>query len=160
VGLTWRDLDMGRNMATVTEKGDKTRCVLYSETTRRALLRWRCLGVGSGRWVFSSLKTGERLQTTSVNRILERLKAKSGAEGPCNPHSFRHAFARNYVLAGGDLASLSELLGHSDVSVTKSFYARFLVEELREKHAELSPVNTLDLAAIVYEEASHVSAGS
>jgi len=152
VSLTWRDLDLGRNMATVVEKGDKMRCVLFSETTRRALIQWRTLGVGSGRWVFSSLKTGDRLEATSVNRILERLKAKSGAKGPCNPHSFRHAFARNYLLAGGDLASLSELLGHSDVSVTKRFYARFLVEELRGKHAALSPVNTLDLARIVFEE--------
>ena len=57
-----------------------------------------------------------------------------------NPHSFRHAFAREYLLRGGDLASLSRLMGHASVEVTASFYAVFLVSELQEKHAKFSPI--------------------
>jgi site-specific recombinase XerD len=38
---------------------------------------------------------------------------------------------------------LADLLGHSDVSVTKAFYGIFTREELREKHARHSPISQL-----------------
>ena len=59
---------------------------------------------------------------------------------PTNPHAWRHAFAREYLQNGGDLASLADYLGHSDVSVTHQAYAIFRTEELKAKHARLSPI--------------------
>jgi integrase/recombinase XerD len=47
---------------------------------------------------------------------------------------WRHAFARWYLLNGGDLSALSDLMGHSSVEVTRQFYAVFNREELRRKH--------------------------
>ena len=35
--------------------------------------------------------------------------------GPISPHGWRHAFAREYLQNGGDLASLADYLGHSNV---------------------------------------------
>lgn len=58
-------------------------------------------------------------------------------------HSFRHAFARDFLMDGGDLGSLADLLGHSSVLVTKEFYGVFTMQELQEKHAQHSPVAQL-----------------
>jgi site-specific recombinase XerD len=58
--------------------------------------------------------------------------------GRVNLHSFRHAFGRDYILNGGDLATGAELMGNS-VGVMTKHYARFRVKELREKHAKHSP---------------------
>jgi site-specific recombinase XerD len=41
---------------------------------------------------------------------------------------------------GGDLASLSDLMGHESVQTTRDFYAVFKREELRRKHHEFSAV--------------------
>ena len=46
--------------------------------------------------------------------------AECGSSGPVNLHSFRPAFVRDFLLDGGDLDALSDLMGHSDVSVTKA----------------------------------------
>ncbi|MBN1812073.1 MAG: site-specific integrase [Anaerolineae bacterium] len=59
--------------------------------------------------------------------------------GRVNPHSFRHAFGRDYILNGGDLATGAELMGNS-VGVMTKHYARFRVKELQEKHAKHSSI--------------------
>ena len=37
-------------------------------------------------------------------------------------HSLRHTFATNCIEAGMDIKSLSEILGHADVSITLNIY--------------------------------------
>jgi integrase/recombinase XerD len=83
------------------------------------------------------------MSTYGVNQLLERLKIKAGISGRVNPHAFRHAFAKLYLMSGGDLASLSDLMGHSDVQVTKQFYSVFSQEELKRKHAQHSPLGVI-----------------
>jgi hypothetical protein len=78
------------------------------------------------------------LRREAVHRMLTRLKAKSGGVGPCNPHAFRHSFARTYLMSGGDLATLSQLMGHSDIATTAANYAVFLPGELQAKHRQHS----------------------
>lgn len=146
VGLALEDLDLAGGVAMVTEKGEKTRPVMFTTTTAEALQEWLQVRPVISRWVFPSLKTGERMRATSVNHIIYRLRQRAGGvEGRCNPHSFRHAFARGYILNGGDLATLADILGHADVTVTKQFYSTFQFSELQEKHRRYSPVARLDL---------------
>ena len=83
------------------------------------------------------------MNPNSVLQMLRRLAKRVGVIGRVNPHAFRHGFAREYLRAGGDLASVSDLLGHSQITVTKANYAVFLTEEHREKHEAYSPVNIL-----------------
>jgi hypothetical protein len=70
-------------------------------------------------------------------------KVKRGTESAANAHSWRHAFARLYLLDGGDLGTLSRILGHSDVSTTVDFYAVYCIEELQRKHQQHSPISQM-----------------
>jgi integrase/recombinase XerD len=70
--------------------------------------------------------------------MLKRLKQRAGLAGRANPHSFRHGFAKEYLMEGGDLASLADLMGHESVETTKSFYAVFEQDDLRRKHDQFS----------------------
>ena len=81
--------------------------------------------------------------------MLKRLKRKSGVKGPVNPHSFRHGFAREYLTNGGNLASLADTLGHSDVRVTWASYAVFTFDELKAAHARYSPVAQLERDGVI-----------
>lgn len=40
-------------------------------------------------------------------------------------HLFRHTFAKNWIMAGGDIFRLQKILGHSDLSVTKEYVSMF-----------------------------------
>lgn len=43
-----------------------------------------------------------------------------------SPHKMRHTFATLLLEAGADIAVVSDLLGHSDISITKKFYAHVM----------------------------------
>lgn len=83
------------------------------------------------------------LTPNSVLQALRRRAAQAGVTGPVNPHAFRHAFARHFLLDGGDLGTLSELMGHESMEITKDYYAIFTMRELQEKHQRHSPVARL-----------------
>jgi site-specific recombinase XerD len=139
-GLRVDDLDLRRRRAIVTEKGGKTRVVFYQEQTARALAQWLEVRPGDrGPWVFTSYRGGNLTVRGTYDMLMRRGK-RAGCEGPVNPHAFRHGFARSYLLSGGDLGTLADILGHSTVEVTKSYYGIFTADELQRKHDEHSPI--------------------
>lgn len=79
----------------------------------------------------------------TVIQMLRRLGKRAGVKGRVNPHAFRHAFAREFILNGGDIASVSDLIGHAQIGVAKQYCAVFQTEELRAKHDAFSPVGKL-----------------
>jgi site-specific recombinase XerD len=144
-GLTVDDLDLERQQALVKEKGNKTRFVFFEEETVWALEAWlEVRPQDQGPWLFVALNNqGDGLSDRGVYRMLRRRGEAAGCTGPVNPHAFRHGFARHYLMDSGDLGTLSDILGHSDVSVTKSFYGVFTTAELQEKHRQHSPISKL-----------------
>lgn len=145
-GLRVEDIDLEQGLALVEEKGSKAREVLFNPPTAEALKAWLEVRPQEyGSWLFVSLgnKAEGRLSPTGVRQMLRRRAKQAGVRGRISPHMFRHSFAREFLLNGGDLATLSQLLGHSSVTVTKSFYAIFTVQELKEKHKRYSPIARL-----------------
>ncbi|HEY65828.1 MAG TPA: tyrosine-type recombinase/integrase [Caldilineae bacterium] len=140
------DVDLEQRLVRITEKGSRARLVPFSEVTREALEDWlEVRPEDKGPWLFTALgpKGKGRLTGDGIRQILDRLAKKAGVKGPVNPHSFRHAFAREYLLNGGDLATLADLLGHSSVQVTWEYYSIFRIRELQERHDRFSPVARL-----------------
>ncbi len=120
--------------------------VLFRQETANALARWtRVRKWRDNPFVFHSLQEDVPLNPTSLRHMLNRRGKRAGVKGKVNPHAFRHGFAREYILNGGDLASASEIMGHSSLAITKDFYAMFSIEELREKHDTFSPLGNLEI---------------
>jgi site-specific recombinase XerD len=138
------DIDFERNVAIVFEKGAKTRPVPFTAATAEALKHWlEVRPTDRGNNVFVSMTYPAPLTNSGVRQLLLRLKQRSGAKGRVNPHAFRHGFARQYLLNGGDLGTLADLMGHSDVKVTKDYYAVYTTEELARQHKKYSPITHL-----------------
>jgi integrase/recombinase XerD len=57
---------------------------------------------------------GEEFTDDAFRRRLNRLKRKLNIL-KLSPHMFRHTFARNYILNGGDLFTLQKILDHADI---------------------------------------------
>jgi site-specific recombinase XerD len=132
--------------ARLFEKGDKARMALFEERTSKAVQAWlRVRPFPESEAVFTSLREDRPVSPNTVLQMLRRHKRRLGIRGRVNPHAFRHAFAREYILNGEDLASVSEMMGHTQIAVTKQFYAVFQAEELRAKHEAYSPVGRVPL---------------
>lgn len=143
-GLRLDDLDLERRQATVREKGrggSKARDVYFSHKTAQALQAWLDIRPRTGeRYVF----LGQRgpLTESGIYQVLKRLARRVGITGRWNPHSFRYGWARGALRKGADLGTVSQLLGHSDISVTARFYARWADPELAERQRKFSWLNS------------------
>ncbi|NPA31669.1 MAG: tyrosine-type recombinase/integrase, partial [Chloroflexi bacterium] len=140
-GLRVGDLDMAKRRAVVREKGRggkrRARFVFFSPITAEALKTWLPMREPGDERVF-------QLSPMQIYDRLRSLAKRAGVRGRWNPHAFRHRFARVFLENGGDLARLSRLLGHTDVTVTAAFYARFLVDELQQAHDQYITMPKLD----------------
>jgi integrase/recombinase XerD len=146
-GLSVGDVDFDNKLLTVCEKGSKTRLVPFGPLAAEALRAWLDVRPsGQGEALFVSLSTSKygRVKPGGIGQILKRRAEQAKCNGPVNPHSFRHFFAREFLLNGGDLGDLSDLLGHEDVAVTKRWYGVFTIREIQKKHALYSPVANLN----------------
>jgi len=145
-GLRVQDVDLESRLATLTEKGERTRRVPFTRTTARALQDWLDVRPqDKGPWLFVGLgnRAHDAVSPNGVARMLKRRAKQAGVTGPVNPHAFRHAFARDFLMDGGDLGTLADLLGHTNVLVTKEYYGIFTIQELQEKHERHSPVTQI-----------------
>jgi len=134
-------LDLERGRAIVREKGDKARVVAFTDVTADAIREWLAVRpAGEEDFVFRAIHSQAPLTGTAVRELIKRRSKRAGVNGRVNPHAFRHGFARQYLLNGGDLSTLSQLMGHTDVRITREFYAVYAAEELARLHRKYSPV--------------------
>ena len=134
-GLLAGDLDLEVGEAVVTEKGRKTRVVMFGQPTAGCFARLK----QDRDWVGTDcIFVGRRgpLTGSGIWRRLQSLAALAGVKERFNPHSFRHALARRLLRNGADLGTVSQILGHSSVEITHKFYARWTSGELASRWAE------------------------
>jgi integrase/recombinase XerD len=84
---------------------------------------------------------GEDFTDDAFRRRLNRLKSKLNIQ-KLHPHMFRHTFARNYVLNGGDIFTLQRILDHADIQTTRK-YVQMDNELIREQHNKFSPLRNI-----------------
>lgn len=117
-GLCWRDLtprdDAGQ--ATVFGKGGKTRAILFSVSTWKALSAMR--GEANGdEPVFRSRKGGA-LDPSMVHRIVKTAAARAGLSIDVSAHWLRHAHASHSLDRGAPIHLVQATLGHASVATT------------------------------------------
>lgn len=137
--MTIERLYLAKRRAYVTEKGNKTRALFFTHYTA-SLLGVYIGPRRSGPLWMSETEPDEALTRAGVYMMLKTLKAKTEVKGRANPHAFRHGFARTYIQRGGDISTLSKLLGHEDMSITARYYAVFDEDELQEFHDKFTPM--------------------
>jgi len=74
-----------------------------------------------------------RLSVRSVQRIVEKYVKKARLPVKITPHGLRHTFATDLLMAGADIRSVQEMLGHKNISTTQ-IYTHVTNRQLREIH--------------------------
>ena len=85
-------------------------------------------------------RDGEAMTTEAFDREIARQCKKIGVK--FTPYQLRHTFATYFVQGGGDIFTLQELMGHSDIRMTKR-YTEIDSTQKRKAHSIYSPVNEL-----------------
>jgi len=63
----------------------------------------------------------------------------------CSPHTCRHYFAQAQLRNGLDVYSLSRLLGHENINITKRYLQGLKDEEVLELGVKSSPLMNLKI---------------
>lgn len=123
-------------------KTNLCRYVPISEQLKPLLREYLKIHNGISEFVFVNLN-GKPLDRNSFRLILREYGKKAGIKGVrCSPHTFRHTFAKFYILNGGDAFSLMQILGHTTMDMTKR-YIRLFSTDIIQKHKKYSPLKNL-----------------
>lgn len=125
--LEWSDVDLVAkriHVRAAAAKSGKSRHVPLNAEALDVLKRWQGQGVGAGR-VFAV-----RDVKTAWGAVVESAKLRD-----FRFHDLRHAFASRLVMAGVDLNTVRELLGHADLKMTLRY--AYLEQQHKEAAVEL-----------------------
>jgi integrase/recombinase XerC len=144
VGLNLDDVDLSDGVLVVRGKGKKERLALLGSPAKSALAAW--LGDRAGLLaarerqspaVFVN-KSGGRLTTRSVGRLLAKHLRQAGLDPRTTPHTLRHSFATHMLDAGADIRGVQELLGHKSLSTTQ-VYTHVTTQRLQQSYHKAHP---------------------
>jgi site-specific recombinase XerD len=82
---------------------------------------------------------GKPLSANAVKLMFSRLAKKSGVRR-LHAHLCRHTFAIDYLMNGGDIYSLKEILGHSSLTIVER-YLHFTQAQITTRYRQFSPMD-------------------
>jgi site-specific recombinase XerD len=113
-GLRVDDLDLDQGLAIVKGKGSKVRPVYFSARTTRALDRYVRMRA-QHRWAHIDALFLTQRGALSADGARDRVKLRGQLAGieDLHPHRFRHTFAHDFLMSGGQERDLKRLAGWS-----------------------------------------------
>ena len=91
---------------------------------------------------------GQQLVKSTCYHMLYDYNKRRGVE-TTGIHRYRHTFAKQWILNGGNVVSLSKLLGHSSLDITQN-YVNLLVSDIAK---QVDEINVLDK----FQSRTHIS---
>lgn len=136
--LNSNDINFERGEIAVLGKGKKIRVVFLSEKALSFIDQYlknrgfETQDQAKELPLFISSKNS-RFSVRSIERIVAKYAAACGLSKRVSPHTLRHSFATDLLIAGADIRSVQSLLGHSSITTTQ-VYTHVTDQHLREIH--------------------------
>ena len=151
LALTWEDVDIqnktikvNKNLKQVKNRDDNqsvykiiiqnstktnsgTRIVPLNNKSIEALKQIKEI-TGQYKYVFST-ETGNNVSARTCDRMFRKIQENCGFKEIYGVHALRHTFASLLFKKGVDVKTVSEILGHKDVSVTYNTYIHLIQEQ-------------------------------
>lgn len=143
--------DITETYIVILGKGNKYRVVPISPALKKIMIKYERIRnsyldrrSSSTNYYFIS-RTGEQLTNETVQRIVRDvgIKVKVRDNIRCSPHTFRHTCAQSMLKNGLDIYTVSRILGHSDLSMTKRYLQSMKDSEIVEMGVMTSPLMNL-----------------
>jgi len=147
INLKMEDVHMDEGYLKVLGKGKKERIVPIGNNAQKALQRYlfRFRPKPTNpvtENVFLSVSS-KALTENSMKLMFTRLSKRSGV---CRLHAHlcRHTFATRFLINGGDVFSLQQILGHSTLEMVRH-YVNLASSHIAIQHQKYSPLDRLNL---------------
>lgn len=157
IGLRMDALDLEGNEALVHGKGDKSRLVVYSDTTGDALFEYLAKrgvlanktrngrranpGRDPGDIPVFAARGGRPLSRSAALTLIYRIADRAGVQN-AHPHRFRHTFAISWLRNDGDIYTLQRTLGHASLDTVRR-YLKIASVDVHRVHRRASPVENM-----------------
>jgi site-specific recombinase XerD len=150
INLKMEDTHLQEGFLKVIGKGNKERVVPIGRNAQRAiqryLFRYRSKPTHQGfEYVFLAIH-GNPLTENSMKLMFARLAQQSGVYR-LHAHLCRHTFATRFLVNGGDVFTLQQILGHSTLEMVKH-YVNLASSHVTIQHQRYSPLDHLILRRI------------
>ncbi|MDR2203491.1 MAG: tyrosine-type recombinase/integrase [Nitrososphaerota archaeon] len=84
-------------------------------------------------------RCGGKMEKSSLATAIKRYNRERGVE-KTSIHLYRHTFAKNWILNGGDIFRLKSILGHSSIDIVKE-YAEMFGSDLKRNFDRFNPLD-------------------
>jgi len=144
-GITLSNLNLADGYIKVMGKGSKERIVPIGKYIQMTL--WTYIDKVRPEPISTDCNNlfltqgGEPITVNTIKLLFSRLAKNSGVES-LHAHICRHTFAINYLLNGGDIFSLREILGHTTLDMV-NHYLHFTSCQITDLHHKYSPMDRL-----------------
>jgi len=146
--LEMPDLHIEECYVKVMGKGQKERIVPFGSSAQKALMKYifhfRLEPLTDER-VFLNLD-GRPMTAAGLKLMIQRLGQVSGVPR-LHAHLLRHTFAVNYLMNGGDVFTLQQILGHTTLEMVRH-YINLANAHVMTQHKRFSPVDRMNLRQI------------
>jgi integrase len=143
-GLTWGDVDLDARLVKLEITKTDRRYVPLTEIAEKALRSIRPTDSGCDMYVFlppsALLKTSIMRPNLHFRRSFDTVRIKAGLED-VHLHDLRHTAASHLLMAGVDIRTLAEILGHKTLQMVHRY--THLLNDHKLKAVDL--INTLGL---------------
>lgn len=125
------------------EKNGRSRTIPLGKPARQALQQYleksrpEMVGSDEEKTLFVNC-SGTPMTRQGFWKIIKAYGKQAGISAEITPHMLRHSFAAHLIENGADLASVQEMLGHSDISSTQ-IYVKMNHRQLRSVYAKTHP---------------------
>lgn len=159
IALEWKDIDYKNKTITVnknvvevksketgkyilekqdsTKTDSSTRIIPISNNAMECIKNLKEIN-GDKKFIFAS-QTGQYISPSNFNRMFRGIQKALNYEATLGLHSLRHTFATLMLNNGIDVKIVSELLGHSNVSVTYNIYIHTIQSQ------KIKAINIIDI---------------
>jgi len=139
LNLLWNDVNLDKGYILIRDsKNYESRYIPIHQELKKVLVNLK--EKSETEYVFGGRK--------SIRKQWQKALKLSGIEH-CRFHDLRHTFASNLVMAGVDLVTVSQLMGHKDLSMTKRY--AHPTPEHKKRAIESLNFNNLDSREIKLE---------
>lgn len=143
--LTVQDAHIDQGFLKVMGKGSKERVAPIGAAVQKVLLRYlhhfRPEPARPGMDNFFLTLEGLPMAVDGVARMIRRLGQASGVT-KLHAHLCRHTFATNYLINGGDVFSLQQILGHTTLEMVRR-YVSLAASHVTVQHRKYPPMDRL-----------------
>ena len=143
--------DIRDNVILIHGKGNKERHVPLTPYLKKALMKYlriKRVYFDDKRIPYENLllsRTGRPLTKEALEHIFRQAEERSTirSEIRCSPHTARHYYAQANLRNGLDVYSLSRLLGHENINITKRYLQSLQDSNIVEMAVQTSPLKNI-----------------